>query len=69
MGFLRMILLVVLATVADELVLHATSLRSVEAKERILDWNCNDFFELDEPPYDGFEYCDECRAEEESFNG
>ena len=32
-------------------------------------WNCNEMFHLDEPPYDGFEYCDECRAEEESFNG
>ena len=26
-------------------------------------WNCNEIFELDEPPYDGFEICDECRAE------
>ena len=25
--------------------------------------NCNEIFELDEPPYDGFEICDECRAE------
>lgn len=26
-------------------------------------WNCNEMFHLDEPPYDGFEYCDECRIE------
>ncbi len=33
-------------------------------------WNCNEMFHLDEPPYDGFEYCDECRVEiedEDSF--
>jgi len=32
-------------------------------------WNCNEIFELEEPPHDGFEICDECRleAEENSF--
>ena len=23
-------------------------------------WNCNEIFELEEPPYDGFEICDDC---------
>ena len=32
-------------------------------------WNCNEIFELEEPPYDGFEICDDCRleAEENSY--
>tara|TARA_B100000749_G_C18136226_1_gene345908 strand:+ start:488 stop:595 length:108 start_codon:yes stop_codon:yes gene_type:complete len=26
-------------------------------------WNCNEIFELEEPPHDGFEICDECIQE------
>ena len=30
---------------------------------------CNEIFEFEEPPYDGFEICDDCRleAEENSY--